>query len=150
MKITEAITFLKQAEKRTEKKSQKKHYTTFIAILSDLKSKELDVDQFLSIEKQLDNLQLSSKLTFKELRRNFSKLQQFLKVKFSLTEEGHFTSLGIAIGMCMGIAFGAIIERYIGASIGMTTGMLIGIVIGKTMDSKAEIHGRSLKTTLQK
>jgi len=149
MKITEAITFLKQAEKRTGKKSQKKHYNTFIAILSDLETKELDVDQFLSIEKQLDNLQLSSKLTFKELKRNFSKLQQFLKVKFSLTEEGHFTSLGIAIGMCMGIAFGAIIERYIGASIGMTTGMLIGIVIGKTMDSKAEIHGRSLKTTLQ-
>ena len=149
MKITEVITYLEQAEKRAEKKSHKKHYTTFIAILSDLQNKDLAENQFLSIEKQLDNLQLSSKLTFKELRRNFSKLQQFLKVKFSLTEEGHFTSLGIAIGMCFGIAFGAIIERYIGASIGMTTGMLIGIVIGKTMDSKAEIHGRSLKTTLQ-
>ena len=93
-------------------------------------------------------MQLSSTLTLKQLKRNFSKLQQFLKVKFSLTEEGHFTSLGIALGMCFGIAFGAIIERYVGASIGMTVGMLIGIAIGKTMDSKAEIHGRALKTTL--
>ena len=149
MKITEAITFLKQAEMRTEKKSRKKHYSTFISILTDLQSKELDEPQFLSIEKKLDELQFNSKLPFKQLHRNFSKLQQFLKVKFSLTEEGHFTSLGIAIGMCMGIAFGAVIERYIGASVGMTVGMLIGIAIGKTMDSKAEIHGRSLKTTLQ-
>jgi len=148
MKITEAITFLKQAEKNAEKKSQKKHYTTFIAILSDLQTKDLAENQFLSVEKQLDNLQLNSKPSLRQLKHNFSKLQQFLKVKFSLTEEGHFTSLGIAIGMCMGIAFGAIIERYIGASIGMTIGMLIGIAIGKTMDSRAEIHGRALKTTL--
>ena len=148
MKISEAITFLKQTEKKLEKKSQKKHYNTFIAILTDLQTKELEEQQFLSIEKQLDNLKLSSKISHRELKRNFSKLQQFLKVKYSLTEEGHFTSLGIALGMCFGIAFGAIIERYIGASIGMTIGMLIGIAIGKTMDSRAEIHGRALKTTL--
>jgi hypothetical protein len=148
MKISEAITFLKQTEKNLEKKSQKKHYNTFIAILTDLQTKELEEQQFLSIEKQLDNLKLSSKISHRELKRNFSKLQQFLKVKYSLTEEGHFTSLGIALGMCFGIAFGAIIERYIGASIGMTIGMLIGIAIGKTMDSRAEIHGRALKTTL--
>ena len=148
MKISEAITFLKQTEKNLEKKSQKKHYNTFIAILTDLQTKELEEQQFLSIEKQLDNLKLSSKTSHRELKRNFSKLQQFLKVKYSLTEEGHFTSLGIALGMCFGIAFGAIIERYIGASIGMTIGMLIGIAIGKTMDSRAEIHGRALKTTL--
>ena len=149
MKITEAITFIKQAEKNAEKKSHKKHYKTFIAILTDLQSKELDTDQFLSIEKKLDDLQFNAKLTFKQLHANFSKLQQFLKVKFSLTEEGHYTSLGIAIGMCMGIAFGALIERYIGASIGMTFGMLIGIAIGKSLDSKAEVHGRALKKTLQ-
>jgi len=149
MKITEAITYLKQAEKRAVKKSHRKHYNTFIAVLTDLQTKDLAEQQFLSIEKKLEELQFNSKLPFKQLHRNFSKLQQFLKVKFSLTEEGHFTSLGIAIGMCMGIAFGAIIERFIGASIGMTAGMLIGIVIGKTMDSKAEIHGRALKTTLQ-
>jgi hypothetical protein len=149
MKITEAITFIKQAEKNAEKKSRRKHYNTFISILTDLEKKDLDEPQFLSIEKKLDELQFNSKLPFKQLQRNFSKLQQFLKVKFSLTEEGHYTSLGIAIGMCMGIAFGAIIEKYIGASIGMTFGMLIGIAVGKTMDSKAEVHGRSLKTTLQ-
>jgi F0F1-type ATP synthase membrane subunit c/vacuolar-type H+-ATPase subunit K len=40
------------------------------------------------------------------------------------------------------------IESYIGASLGMTLGMLIGIAIGKSMDSKAEIYGNSLKTTL--
>ena len=145
MKIIEAIDFFKHAEKSTEKKSQKKHYQTFIAILTDLQSKELDTNQFLLIEKKLDDLQFNTKLSFKQLHRNFSKLQQFLKVKFLLTEEGHYTSLGIAIGMCLGIAFGALIERYIGASIGMTTGMLIGVAIGKTMDSRAEVHGRALK-----
>jgi hypothetical protein len=149
MTITEAITFLENAKKRADKKSHKKSYETFIAILTDLKTKDLNQNQFQSIEKELDNLQLGSKLLFKQLKRNFSKLQQFLKVKFSLTEEGHFTSLGIALGMCFGLAFGAVIDKYVGSSIGMTVGMCIGIVIGKTMDSKAEIHGRSLKTTLR-
>jgi len=148
MTITEAITFLKQAEKTAKKKSQKKHYHTFIAILTDLKSKELDQEQFEAIEKKLDRLEFNAKLPFKQLRRNFSKLQQFLKVKFSLTEEGHYTSLGIAIGMCMGIAFGAVIDRYIGSSIGMTVGMAVGIVVGKSMDSKADINDNVLKTTL--
>ena len=149
MKITEAITFLKQAEKRTEKKSQKKHYETFIAILTDLQTKDLDENQFLSIEKELENLQLNSKSTFKQLNQNFSKLKQYLKVKFSLTTEGYYTSLGIALGMCFGIVFGSIIDRYIGSSIGITLGMAIGIVIGKKMDSNAEVHGRALKTKLQ-
>jgi hypothetical protein len=147
MTLTETITFLENAKKRTDKKSQRKSYETFIAILTDLKTKDLDQEQFQTIEKQLDNLQLSSKLSFKELRRNFSKLQEFLKVKFSLTEEGHYTSLGIALGMCFGVTFGAIIERYIGAGVGISIGMTIGIVIGKSMDSKAEINGKALKTT---
>ena len=148
MKITEVITFLKQAEMRAEKKSHKKHYNTFIAILTDLKSKDLNQEQFETIEKKLDNLQFSSKLPFKQLQRNFSKLQQFLKVKFSLTEEGHFTSLGIALGMCFGIVFGAVVDKYVGASIGMTVGMVIGIVIGKSMDSKADVNDNVLRTTL--
>ena len=147
MTLTETITFLENDKKRTDKKSQRKSYETFIAILTDLKTKDLDQEQFQTIEKQLDNLQLSSKLSFKELRRNFSKLQEFLKVKFSLTEEGHYTSLGIALGMCFGVTFGAIIERYIGAGVGISIGMTIGIVIGKSMDSKAEINGKALKTT---
>jgi hypothetical protein len=149
MTITKAITFLENARKRTVKKSQRKSYETFIAILTDLKTKDLDQKQFKAIEKKLDNLQFSAKLPFKELRRNFSKLQEFLKVKFSLTEEGHYTSLGIALGMCFGIVLGAVIDTYIGASIGMTVGMAIGIVIGKSMDSKADVNDTVLKTTLQ-
>ena len=149
MKITEAITFLKQAEKRAPKKSQKKHYNTFIAILSGFR-KAIDISlDLLSIEKQLDSLQLTSKLPFKKLNGNFSKLKDFLKVKFSFTTEGYYTSLGIALGLCFGVAFGSLIDRYTGSSIGMSIGMLIGIVVGKKMDSEAEIHGRSLKTTLQ-
>ena len=150
MKITEAISFLENSKKQTIKKTRIKSYNTYIAILTDLQSKELSQEEFQEIEKQLDNLQLNSKLSFKELNRNFTKLKEFLKVKFSLTVEGHYTSLGIALGLCFGIPIGAMIESYIGASLGMTLGMLIGIAIGKSMDSKAETHGNSLKTTLLK
>ena len=149
MTITETISLLREAEKRAGKRSQKKHYKTFTAILTDLQTKELDEDQFLMIEKQLDNLQLSSTVPFKKLNGNFSKLKEFLKVKFSLTTEGYYTSLGIALGMCFGLAFGSLIDRYIGSSVGLTLGMAAGIVIGKKMDSDAEVHGNSLKTTLQ-
>lgn len=148
MKITEAITFLENAKRQSNRKSRIKSYETFIAVLTDLKSKDLDQEEFEAIEKQLDNLQFNSKLPFKELNQNFSKLKQFLKVKFSLTIEGYYTSLGIALGMCFGIAIGSAIGKYIGTSIGMTMGMLIGIVIGKSLDSKAEINGKALKTKL--
>lgn len=148
MKITEVVNFLEKAKKQTNKKARIKSYNTFIAVLTDLQSKDLNEDEFLEIEKQLDKLQLTSKLSFKELNRKFTKLKEFLKIKFSLTIEGHYTSLGIAIGMCFGIPIGALIESYIGASLGMTLGMLIGIVIGKSLDSNADVHGNSLKITL--
>lgn len=148
MKITEAITLLENNKRQTTKRAQIKSYETFVAILTDLKSKDLKQEQFETIEKQLDNLQFNSRLSFKELNTNFSKLKEFLKVKFSLTTEGYYTSLGIALGMCFGLALGASIGKYIGSSIGMTMGMLIGVAIGKSLDSKAEINGKSLKTKL--
>ena len=148
MKITEAIEYIDKAKNSTNKKSEKKHYDTFIAVLSDLNSKELGQEDFQSIEKQLDKLELAKKVKFKQFYSNFSKLKQFLKLKFSYTVEGYYTSLGIAIGMCLGIAFGGLIEKYFGASIGMTLGMLVGIAIGKNKDAKAEAEGRSLNTKL--
>lgn len=148
MKITEAIDYLNKAKKSTNKKSEKKHYDTFIAVLSDLSSKELDQEAVQSIEKQLDKLELNKRVKFKQLYSNFSKLKQFLKIKFSYTVEGYYTSLGTALGMCFGIAIGASIGEYLGSSIGMTTGMLIGIAIGKSKDAKAEVEGKSLNTKL--
>jgi tetrahydromethanopterin S-methyltransferase subunit G len=148
MKISEAISLLKNTEIISNKKSVIKSHKEFIAILRELDSKELTLDELNLTEQSLQNL--LSDVNFKDSpQKIYHKKQLFKKFlvnKLSLVTSGYYTSLGIALGLCFGIPFGAMIEKFIGASIGMTIGMLIGIVIGKSLDSKAELEGRVLKT----
>ncbi len=147
MKITEAITIIKNTEMYSNKKSIIKSYKEFLTILKELQAKELSETQNTLVENTLDNLlkEVDFKKSPRKIQHKLQLFKNFLKEKLSLTVEGHYTSLGIALGLCFGIVFGAFIERYIGASIGMTIGMLFGIAIGKSLDAKAEIEGRVLK-----
>ena len=150
MKITEAISQVKNAEAFLNKKSIKKSQKEFIAVLTDLGNKELNEEQMTLIEQALDNLltDVNFRENPKEITRKLNLFKTFLRDKLSITTPGYYTSMGIALGMCFGIVFGSVIEKFIGSSVGMIVGMAIGIIIGKKMDSKAEIDGRVLKTKL--
>ena len=69
----------------------------------------------------------------------------YLKDNYSLTAEGHYTSLGIALGMMFGIVFGTVFNQDgTGNAIGMCIGMCIGIAIGKYMDNEAAKNNKVL------
>ena len=150
MKITEAISQVKNAEAFLNKKSIKKSQKEFIAVLTDLENKELTEEEITLTEETLENLlaDVNFKENPKEIRRKLNLFKTFLRDKLSIITSGYYTTMGIAMGMCFGIVFGSVIEKFIGSSVGMTVGMAIGIIIGKKMDSKAEIEGRVLKTEL--
>ena len=151
MTIHHPLTFFESLLKRTDKKSEMKVYKNFIAILSALNNRELTEQQYLSIEKELDNLKLNSNPENK--KRYFSKklneFKKYLKDELSLVSEGFYTAIGMSMGMSFGVAIGASFGESTGIALGISIGMLIGLAIGRKKDAEAEKQGRVLKTTVK-
>ena len=146
MNINEAFDFFKNLITDTDEKSEIRICQKFIAILSDLKNRDLTEKQFQSITEELDTLQLkaNSENRKKHLKQKLSLFIKFLKDEFSLISEGYYTALGISLGLAFGTAFGSIF----GMGIGISFGMIIGLIIGANMDSEAKKQNRVLKTKL--
>ena len=151
MTINNTLTFFESLLKSTNKKSEIKGYKNFIAILSALNNRELTEQQYLSIEKELDNLKLNSNPENK--KRYFSKklneFKKYLKDELSLVSEGFYTAFGMSMGMSFGVAIGASFGESTGIALGISIGMLIGLAIGRKKDAEAEKQGRVLKTTVK-
>ena len=151
MTINDTIKFFESLLIQTNKKSEIRIYENFIAILSDLKNKDLSDEQLQSIEVELDNLKLKSNPENK--KRYFSKklaeIKKYLKDKLSLISEGYYTAIGIGLGMSFGIAMGASFGESTGITLGISFGMIIGLVIGRYKDAEAEKQGRVMKTNLE-
>ena len=149
MNIIEALGFFEKQLKETDKKREIKIYRSFISILSNLKSRGLSENQLLSIENEIEILNLKSNSENK--RKYFSKklnaFKTYLKKEFSLISEGHYTAIGMSLGMCFGVAFGTSLGSS-GTSIGLALGTLIGLVIGRAKDLEAENQNRVLRTKI--
>jgi len=124
--------------------SEIKVYQDFIHILTSLEKRNLSKSEVLSIETELDALDLNSTTTNK--KKHFSKaLQQFkkyLRNTFSLITNGYYTNLAItfgsSIGLLLGIIFLSSLERCLGISLGISVGALIGLMIASYLDSQAK------------
>lgn len=66
MTINNTIIFFESLLNRTAKKSEIKIYKNFIIMLSVLKNRKLTEEQFLSIEEELERLDLKSNLENKK------------------------------------------------------------------------------------
>ena len=136
----------------TAKKPEIRLYEKYIAVLSDLKNKDLSEDQLTSIEAALHELKLDADTgnRKKYLENQFEKFSAFLKKEFSFIIEGHYTTMGIALGVLFGVVcgsvFGSLFERSLGISLGISFGLLTGLVVGRYLDAEAEKQNRVLKT----
>jgi len=125
-----------------------------------LENRGLIEEQISRIEAHIKTMNLKSNP--KNKRQYFNKkltaFKQFLKDEFSLTTEGHYTSLGISLGMGLGMCFGVLIGVITGAfgnygsigialwpTLGMITGLMIGLIIGRNKDIASEKLNRVLK-----
>lgn len=147
MTITEATTFFETLLNETENKNQIKIYSEFIAILSNLKIRDLSEEDFLSIENELKTYGLNSNPENKRqfFTKKLNAFKAYLKEKFTLVSEGYYMSIGMALGMCFGVAIGANFGA-LGISMGISLGMIVGLAIGRTKDQEAENQNRVLKT----
>ncbi len=150
MKLKSAIHFFESAVSDTTSKSEIKIYGQFLPILHGLNSRAFSEREMLSIEIELDILQLNSKP--KNRKRFFKKalnaFESFLSDTYSLTAKGYYSGLGMVYGSSLGMFFGLIFlssfDRSLGIVIGVCSGMVIGAVIGRSMDAKALAEGRAL------
>ena len=145
MKINETIDYVVELRNKTDKKYDKLLYNKFIGILSDLKNRDLTINQLESIETKLDTLNLSIETGNKKkyLGSKLMEFKKFLKDKLSLISERHYTRYGMSFGMLIGV----LLQFYVGIY-SLLGGMVIGMVIGGIMDSEARKQGRVLKTKL--
>lgn len=150
MNTNEAIAFFKSLLIKTNKKSEKRAYESFIAILSDLKDKNLTNEELHSIETELDKLKLimDTETEKKYLSKKLANFKKYLKDEFSLVSQGYYTAIGMSLGMCFGVAIGSSIGGSSGTALGVTFGMLIGLLIGKTKDDETKKQNRTLRTKL--
>ena len=146
MNIIQASVFFEKLLKKTNGKREQKVYKSFIAILTNLKSRNFTEEELLSIEDELKKLKLNSNLKNKRafFRKKLNVFKAYLKAEFSLISEGYYTSLGMGLGMCFGVAIGSSLGLS-GTSTGLAVGMAIGLAIGRTKDIEAEKQNRVLK-----
>jgi tetrahydromethanopterin S-methyltransferase subunit G len=150
MNTNEVITFFKSLLIKTNKKSEKRAYESFIAILSDLKDKNLTTEELYSIETELDKLKsiMNTETEKKYLSKKLANFKKYLKDEFSLVSQGYYTAIGMSLGMCFGVAIGSSIGGSSGTALGVAFGMLIGLMIGKTKDDEVKKQNRTLRTKL--
>jgi len=153
MDINEALNFLNGLIKNANKKSEIKLYENFIEVLTALKDKNLNEEDFRSIEEELEKLSLKNGVDNgkKQLTKKFSQFKSFLKDNFSLVTEGYFTILGIGIGVAFGSTLGSVFGSVFGIEPGMQIifgppfGLIIGLLVGAYLDNEAEKQNRVLK-----
>ena len=156
MKLEEVSKYLVSLLERTDKKSEIKFYNKFLATIDDLKSRNFSEPELHSIEEELKNLQLDADTNNRKkyLRKKLNKFSTFLKDKFSLIPEGHYSQMGLALGMTFGVALGLSIGNSLeidnGMTYGLVFGMIFGLAFGKQKDSKAEKQNLVMKTNKKK
>ena len=149
MTLQEAYNFFENLKTETTKKSEIKVYEKFLHILSELKIREFSTDEILSIERELDRLNLKSnpENRKKYFKKALTKFEKYLKDTFSLTSKGYYTHLYGGLGLPFGLMCGvAILSNFgsLGISLGLIGGMVVGSIIGRNKDAEAKAAGNML------
>ena len=145
MNIKETSDFFKTLIKEATEKSEIRIYETFISILSDLEKMNLTKEQLISIEEEIQTLNIKSNPENKKkyFKQKLAEFLKYLTPKLSLISEGYYTGIGMALGTSFGVVFGVISSNI---TYGLIFGMILGLIIGATMDFKAK-NGRQVLGT---
>ena len=155
MKIEAAILFFEGLKTENSSKKELKIYTSFIAVLTDIKNRDLSLEDLLAIETELTTLKVKENAhDVKVLGKKKCSFIAFIKKKLSLVSEGQYMTtwmsigmaLGLSLGMSIGIAFSKDKGLVLGMNFGMIIGMGIGLALGTAKDNEAKKSGKVLKT----
>jgi hypothetical protein len=151
MRLVETLDFFQNMKNDTVEKSEIKLYNNYIRILSDLKNRDLTENQVLSIETELEKLNLKSESEnrIKYFKKKLSEFQKFLKDKLALVPEGYYTGVGVGTGILLGSIFSMMFQSFLGAYsilIGINGGIILGAILGAIRDAEAKKQGRVFST----
>jgi len=142
-----SLIFLKNQLSKTRDKSEIRIFKKFIAILSNLKEKELTQEQLNAIESYIKYLELEKIPSYSNnlFEQKLSKFKKYLKTKLRFVPKNYYTRIGIsfAIPFTIGFTFAAN-GISITNKIGIIVTALLLIGIGKILDLRIHKQNRSL------
>jgi transcriptional regulator with XRE-family HTH domain len=140
--INASLILLKQLRSRTTKKSEISTFKKFIDLLTNLKKKDLTLEQLNAIESYIQYLELEKIPSFSNelFKQKLSKFKKYLKTKLRFVPKRYYTNIGIGFAISFGI--GIVTTNGIGIEI-----ILLGLFIITAcilMDLRIKKQGRSL------
>jgi len=142
-----SLIFLKRQLSKTSDKSEIRTFKKFIAVLSNLKEKELTQEQLNAIESYIKYLELEKIPSYSNnlFEQKLSKFRKYLKTKLRFVPNNYYTRIGInfAIPFAIGFAFAAN-GISMTNKIGIIVAALLLIGIGKILDLRIKKQNRSL------
>jgi len=145
--LKSSIIFLKKLLSKTNDKSEIRTFKKFIAVLSNLKEKELTQEQLNAIESYIQYLELDKIPSYSNdlFEQKLSKFKKHLKTKLRFVPKNCYTNIGIsfAIPFAIGFAFAAN-GISITSKIGIIVVALLLIGVGKILDLRIKKQNRSL------
>lgn len=151
MTIQDASDFIEKLISETENPSDKKIYSKFLKVLSELKQKQLSEKEKKIIEDNLEGI-IPELNSLKNKKKVFRKLIYFLIKKLTIVPKKYYSELGVGLGVALGVSagmsfgipFGLPNGIIYGIIIGSIIGLIGGILAGKYMDDQAENQNRVL------
>ena len=141
---------LEVKEKNQLKKKEQKALEQFNELISALNDKELDEEMIEHIKGNMSNVR--SELTFNTIKKEESKILDYVKREKGYVAQNHYMTLWIALGMSaigvpIGVAIGLALDQLGFMGIGIGGGLAIGVAIGSAKDKKAKEQGKQLPIT---
>ena len=141
---------LEVKEKNQLKKKEQKALEQFNELISALNDKELDEEMIEHIKGNMSNIR--SELTFNTIKKEESKILDYIKREKGYVAQNHYMTLWIALGMSaigvpIGVAIGLALDQLGFMGIGIGGGLAIGVAIGSAKDKKAKEQGKQLPIT---
>ena len=131
-------------------------YTQFIALIDELRQKELTPEVVDTINEDIRTINQcngTDKELLKLLRKKQSCILNELAKKLKIVTKGYYRNMWMVLGMSIfgipfGLMFSMALNNFAFIGIGLPMGMPIGMAVGASMDKKAAEEGRQLQVTL--
>jgi hypothetical protein len=154
MNITEASKYFEVRAESAKWKHQKKFYTKFSKVLSDLLTKNLDADKLGQIEREIAKMKLDPLKPQRNYQysRKYNYFTKYLLDKLDLVPVRYYQETYLALGMVFGLVAGGVVSYSLSFGsnfnsefiLGMPFGMIGGMLLGRRKDKAAEESGQVL------
>ena len=132
------------------KKKDHNAIQNFNKLIDALNDRSLDQKSFDRINEHINVIE--NNVNFNTIKKEESKILDYVKEKYGYVAKNHYMSLWIALGMSaigvpIGVAIGLALDQLGFMGIGIGGGLAIGVAIGSAKDKKAKEQGKQLPIT---